>query len=167
MAIGERIRWFRNRLDMTQKELGLKVGFGEHTADARIRQYETGIRNPKADVVKDLARIFDVAEETLTVPDIDTYIGLMHTLFALEDMYGLTITKLDGQVCLKQDLNHPNYSLSLANDLLTWYEEKNKLVTGCIRTEEYDQWRYCYPREKTIYQQWELDKKQKGELENE
>lgn len=25
----------------------------------------------------------------LTVPDIDTYIGLMHTLFTLEDMYGL------------------------------------------------------------------------------
>ena len=83
---------------MTQKDLGIEMGFGERTADIRVRQYETGKRNPKADMIKDLAAIFDVAEEALSVPDIDTYRGLMHTLFTLEDMYGLTITKLNGQV---------------------------------------------------------------------
>ena len=29
-------------------------------------------------------------EQALDIPDIDSYIGLMHTLFALEDIYGLT-----------------------------------------------------------------------------
>lgn len=29
------------------------------------------------------------------------YIGLMHTLFTLEDLYGLTVSEADGEVCLK------------------------------------------------------------------
>ena len=89
MAIGERIRWFRKRHGLTQRELGLKLGFTNKTADLRIRQYETGLRNPKEGTIKDLAQVFDVAEEALAVPDIDSYIGLMHTLFTLEDLYGL------------------------------------------------------------------------------
>ena len=44
-------------------------------------------RVPKIDSVKQMSQIFDVNTHALTVPDIDTHIGLMHTLFALEDMY--------------------------------------------------------------------------------
>lgn len=69
----------------------------------------------------------------------------MHTLFALEDNYGLTITTLDEQVCLKQDINHPNYSHSLAEDLRSWSEIKSKLTSGSILTSEYDHWRYSFP----------------------
>lgn len=32
------------------------------------------------------------AENALDVPHIDSYEGLMHTLFALEDIYGLKLT---------------------------------------------------------------------------
>ena len=157
MGVGERIRWFRKRKDFTQRELGLKVGFTNKTADLRIRQYETGLRNPKEDTIKDLAQVFEVAEEALAVPDIDSYTGLMHTLFALEDLYGLTIMKIDGQVCLRPDVNHPNYSLSLADDLNAWYEVKEKRLNGIIRMEEYDQWRYTYPRENVEAQKKRLD----------
>ena len=44
------------------------------------------------------SQLFDVSTHALTVPDIDTYIGLMHTLFALEDMYGLKIGEIDGEI---------------------------------------------------------------------
>jgi transcriptional regulator with XRE-family HTH domain len=44
MAIGERIRFFRNLKGMTQKFLGVKVGFPEKTADIRLAQYESGTR---------------------------------------------------------------------------------------------------------------------------
>lgn len=91
MAIGERIRFFRNLCGMTQKYLGQVVGFPEKTADIRMAQYEAGTRTPKEDLTKALAHSLDVSPDALTVPDIDTYIGLMHTLFALEDIYGLTI----------------------------------------------------------------------------
>ena len=88
MAIGERIRFIRNLRGMTQKFLGLQVGFSERTADIRMAQYESGSRTPKADLVEQLADALDVSAEALNVPNIDSYTGLMHTLFALEDLYG-------------------------------------------------------------------------------
>lgn len=167
MGVGERIRWFRKRKDLTQRELGLKVGFTNKTADLRIRQYETRLRNPKEDTIRDLAQVFEVAEEALAVPDIDSYIGLMHTLFALEDLYGLTIMKIDGQVCLRPDVNHPNYSLSLMEDLNAWYEVKEQRQNGIMRTEEYDRWRYTYPKERAADTKEVLDRsKAKLKFEN-
>ena len=55
MAIGERIRFFRNLKGMTQKFLGVKVGFPEKTADIRLAQYESGTRTPKSDLTEALA----------------------------------------------------------------------------------------------------------------
>ena len=117
MAIGERIRWFRKRHNLTQKELGIKIGLNKLTAETRIGQYETGQRKPKPDMINDMAEALGVSSEAIAVPDIDSYIGLMHTLFTLEDRYGLTVTNLDGQVCLKLDVNNPNYDLGVASDL--------------------------------------------------
>ena len=80
MAIGERIRFIRNLRGMTQKYLGIMAGLPERTADIRMAQYEAGTRTPKEDLTKALAHALDVSPDALTVPDIDTYIGLMHTL---------------------------------------------------------------------------------------
>ena len=85
MAIAERIYFFRNLRGMTQKVLGKLVGFSENTADVRLAQYEAGARTPKDDVVTSLAVELEISPLALTVPDIDTFDGLMHTLFALED----------------------------------------------------------------------------------
>ena len=41
MAIGERIRFFRNMKGITQKYLGMVVGVPERSADVRMAQYET------------------------------------------------------------------------------------------------------------------------------
>ncbi len=166
MAIGERIRWFRKAKNMTQKELGIKMGFNERNADLRVGQYETGQRNPKPDMVKELAQIFGVASESISVPDIDSYIGLMHTLFTLEDRYGLTVTMLDGEVCIKQDMNHPNYDMSVADDLRSWYAIKSKLASGSILTAEYDQWRYSYPKDKAMANSKRIDELSKKERSN-
>ena len=101
MAIGERIHFFRLLLGMTQKYLGTAVGFPERSADVRLAQYETGSRKPKADLTAALAQVLDVSPQALDVPDIDSQIGLMHTFFTLEDVYGLTVSEADGEVCLK------------------------------------------------------------------
>ena len=103
MAIGQRIRFFRNRKGMTQKQLGEVLGFLGKTSDVRMAQYESEARVPRHDLVKEMADIFDISTHALTVPDIDTYIGLMHTFFALEDMYGLKIDEMDGEVVLRLD----------------------------------------------------------------
>ena len=114
MAIAERIHFFRLLRGMTQKYLGMSLGFPEKSADVRLAQYETGSRTPKADLTAALAEVLDVSPHALSVPDIDSYVGLMHTLFTLEDNYGLKIGEMDGGVCLKVDVRKNKDAARLA-----------------------------------------------------
>lgn len=143
MAIGERIRFFRNLRGMTQKYLGHMVGFPEKTADIRMAQYESGSRTPKADLTNTLAQVFEVSPQALTVPDIYSYNGLMHTLFTLEDLYGLKITELDGEVCLHLDKGMGTNYITMFS---AWKKQAEKYKNGAITKEEYDYWRYNYPK---------------------
>lgn len=145
MAIGERIHFFRNKSGMTQKYLGQRLGFPKQSADVRLAQYETGTRTPKTDLTNRLADELGVSPNALTVPDIDSYIGLMHTLFALEDIYGLKINDIDGTVCLTVDVFKSSESRNLNEMLRTWQQTALKLKNGEITQEEYDRWRYHYP----------------------
>ena len=145
MAIGERIHFFRSLRGMTQKYLGMAVGFPERTADVRMAQYESGIRTPKADLTAALAHTLDVSPQALNVPDIDSYIGLAHTLFALEDTYGLTVKEVDGRVCLQVDPAKGRTAEELQQILTAWREQTAKLEAGEITREDYDKWRYRYP----------------------
>ena len=133
MAIDERIHFFRLLRGMTQKYLGTAVGFPERSADVRLAQYETGSRKPKADLTAALAQVLEVSPQALDVPDIDSYIGLMHTLFTLEDIYGLTVSEADGEVCLKVNKDKGK-------------DAADKLSSEEISREEYDNWRYYYPK---------------------
>ena len=153
MAIGERIRFIRNLRGMTQKYLGMTIGFDEKTADVRMAQYESGTRTPKADLTKSLAAILEVSPHALDVPDIDSNIGLMHTLFALEDLRGLQIAEIDGEVCLRLDKSKGRIYDEMLKMLTAWQEQAAKLKTGEIAKEEYDQWRYRYPEFDTT-QRW-------------
>ena len=129
---------------MTQKYLGEILGFLGKTSDVRMAQYESEARVPKAELVKEMAGIFDVSPYALNVPDIDTYFGLMHTFFALEDMYGLKISEIDGEICLHLDKTNSNYT-SLFRMFHSWQQEAAKLENGEISKEQYDEWRYKYP----------------------
>ncbi len=146
MAIGERIRFIRNLRGMTQKWLGLAVGFPERAADVRMAQYEAGTRKPKENLVNDLARVLEVSPSALDVPNIESYVGLMHTLFALEDLYGLNIGNIDGEVCLRLSKSNSTTFSSMFEMFSAWEKESTKLRKGEITQEEYDQWRYNYPK---------------------
>ena len=141
---GKRIRFFRTKIGLTQKQLGEKLGFTGRTSDVRMAQYESEARSPKQDLINQLAQIFHVDSRALTVPDIDTYVGLMHTLFALEDMYGLKIKDIDGELCLCLDKSNTSFS-SLFDMFSSWQQQAEKLEKGEISKDEYDEWRYRYP----------------------
>ena len=153
MAIGERIHFFRTMRGMTQKYLGMALGFPEKSADVRLAQYETGTRTPKADLTAALAEVLDVSPKALDVPDIDSYTGLMHTLFTLEDNYGLKISEMDGEVCLKVDVRKNKDAAQLHEMLCAWRQAATMLKTGEITQDEYDRWRYRYPEFDTT-QRW-------------
>lgn len=146
MAIGERIKYIRNFRSMTQKELGMAIGFDEKTADVRIAQYESGTRTPKADLLNALAKALEVSPQALAVPDIDSYLGLMHTLFTLEDIYGLTVEKGENDVSLRVDPCKCKDAAEISVMLSAWAEQAEKYRNGDISREDYDKWRYNYPK---------------------
>lgn len=145
MAIGERIRFFRNLKGMTQKYLGVKLGFPEKTADIRMAQYESGSRTPKEELTNELAELFGISASALNVPDIESYNGLMHTLFALEDLYGIKVSEINGEICLALDKDTGSNYITMFEIFSAWKEQAEKLKNGEISKEEYDNWRYNYP----------------------
>lgn len=156
MAIGERIHFFRVMRGMTQKYLGTVLGFPEKSADVRLAQYETGTRTPKTDLTASLANVLDVSPQALAVPDIDSYIGLMHTLFTLEDRYGIQIDEADDEVCLKVNVRKGKDAAELHKMLCAWRQSAAMLKAGEITQEEYDRWRYHYPKFDTTGQWHEV-----------
>ena len=146
MAIGERIRFIRNLRGMTQKYLGTLAGFPEKTADIRMAQYESGTRTPKEALTGTLAGALDVSPLALTVPDIDTYLGLIHTLFALEDLYGLTIENRDGEVLFRFDPRKGRDAANISEMVCAWAAVAEKYRAGEISKDDYDKWRYNYPQ---------------------
>ena len=145
MAIGERIHHFRLLHSFTQKYLGELLGFNDMQADVRIAQYEKGARSPKEKYLNALAEVFEVSPQALTVPDIDSYIGLLHTLFAMEDIYGLYADEINGELCIRLDKSKGTTYLSIFDMISAWQSQRAKLASGKITKEQYDQWRYNYP----------------------
>ena len=131
---------------MTQKYLGQMVGFPEKTADIRMAQYESGSRSPKAELTENLAGVLGVSPLALSVPDIDSYLGLMHTLFTLEDRYGLTVETGETGVSLRVDHRKGKDAAELSEMLTAWAEQAEKYRNGKINREDYDKWRYNYPK---------------------
>lgn len=144
MAIGRRIYLFRRRRGLKQKELGQMLGFSASTSEARITQYEKETRIPKSDLIRRMAEIFQVRPEAIAVPEMDTVIGMMHTLFAMEDEYALEPDYLQGELCIRFDWNKKD-KYSIYKYVNSWYLEQERLRKGEITKEEYDNWRYNFP----------------------
>jgi len=60
MQIGQRIKQARKHRGLTQKDLGLMVGFDEKNADVRIAQYESEVRTPKPEMRDKIAKALDM-----------------------------------------------------------------------------------------------------------
>ena len=73
-------------------------------------------------------------------------IAIFYTLFTLEDLYGLHIDEIDGELCLRLDKSKGTTYLSMFDMFHAWQEQAEKLKSGKITQEEYDQWRYNYPK---------------------
>ena len=146
MSVGERIRFFRTMRRMTQKYVGMRLGFSERSADVRIAQYETDARTPKRELLDNIADVLGVHPDALTVPDIDSLFGVMHTFFALEDRYDLRV-EYDGSKGIIKIVPGYNYIISedLAELVDSWAKQAEKYRAGEITKEEYNNWRYTFP----------------------
>ena len=68
ITFGRKLKHLRQKNHLTQKELGMAVGFPDSCADVRIAQYESDIRTPKEDLMKLFASKLGVPVELFTVP---------------------------------------------------------------------------------------------------
>lgn len=86
ITFGERLQFIRKHRGITQKKLGLKLGFSENTSDIRIAQYETNQRTPRPDLIAAMANILDVTIDSLTSPIPNTAMEIMQFLFWAEEL---------------------------------------------------------------------------------
>lgn len=68
MKLGEKIKFYRNEMNLSQEELGSKIS----VTKATISNWEAGIRIPDGDKVGELAKLFGVSTDYLLgIVDID------------------------------------------------------------------------------------------------
>ena len=89
MEVGQKIKLVRLHRGLTQKQLGDLLNLGDGGAN-RIAQYEIGYRVPKPSLLKEIAKVLDVKEETFFVSDkylFQTSCGqLCGTILNIEDL---------------------------------------------------------------------------------
>lgn len=122
MTIGQRIKRIRNFRGMTQKQLGLLLGFGDN-GDVRIAQYESDTRTPKSSVRLRMAEILGVSPYALS-PSITTNRNdFIQSIFWMEDLKG------GGDIydCIKE-----------------WETMKSKYESGELSAKEYFEWKLTY-----------------------
>ena len=141
MDVGKKIKRFRTAFGLSQKELAQRSGMSEPA----IRNYELGNRTPSEKQLKKIAEALGISEFAISDPNLESYEGVLHALFYLEDEYGIIPRKIDGQIYLSVE-NKNATTRAVSKMLSSWSSESEKLKSGEITKEEYDMWRYSYPR---------------------
>ena len=85
MTVGDKIKKIRTFRGMTQKELGLAVGFEEKGADNRIAQYETNYRVPKRELLDKIAEALRVDRQNFYTIAPGSAEDFMRTFFWLDE----------------------------------------------------------------------------------
>ena len=144
MDVGKKIKRFRTAFGLSQKELAQRAGMSEPA----IRNYELGNRTPSEKQLKKIADALGISIFAISDPNLDSYEGVLHALFDLEEKYGISTREIDGQVYLAVESKNAA-TRAVSKMLSSWNSEFEKLKSGEITKEEYDMWRYSYPRIKS------------------
>jgi len=146
LAIGDKIKKIRIKRDMTQKELGLAIGFNKKPADVRMAQYESGTRVPKEAIIIKIAEVLKVNSDYLMAPTLTKTEEIIHTLIYLDEYNQLKMQA--EEYTTPEGENQKNIKLSItAVDyyLEEWYDKKRALENNEITQEEYYEWKINWP----------------------
>ena len=150
--IGRRIRAIRQEENMSQGELGEKVGLNAN----RIQQYENGARNPKFELCKQIAEALEVEASALLDPQVASYIGAMFAFFEMETLYDLRLKEVDGQMCICFGESQNDIHVSTMNkNLKAWYDRRKQMEEDILNAaseeekkkiiHEYHMWEWNFP----------------------
>ena len=143
MTIGQKIKKYREAKNLTQKQVALRAGMSEPA----IRNYELGNRTPSAKQIEKIALSLDVSPFAISNPDLESYDGVMHALFYLEENYGVIPGEIDGEICLK----FKDKFSTISSDVEKWLREYKAVQNASdddIEKAEayYEEWKSSYPR---------------------
>lgn len=141
MKIGEKIRKYRTEQGLSQKQLAAMAGLSEPA----IRNYELGNRTPSEKHLTNIAKALNISTFAISDPDLESYLGVMHSLFALEDEYGAKLVCEPGATYI----TFPAGS-ELMQRLSDWGKIYTALKDENISEEEYKNWKDTYP-EKAVF----------------
>ena len=166
MILGERIKRIRTFRGLTQRELGLKLGYEERNADVRVAQYESGYRVPKKDTLMEIARILNVNYINFIIEAPGCAEDIMQTFFWLDEdnrntFHLFQLVRNPGK-CNVSDDKSVRYNDSdewpahapvgmwidygLVNEFLReWGLRKEQLKSGEISEDEYFEWKINWP----------------------
>lgn len=136
MSIGERIRKYRNEVDMTQRELAEEVGLTE----SAIRNYERDIRTPGDEQIERIAEALDVSSDAIRDIGVEGARGALEVLFRCERELGLSPVVTEDGVAVAPDPARPG-SQKAAQALRAWKRMRDQLSAGEISEEDYEAWK--------------------------
>ena len=138
MGIGERIKHYRKAKGLTQAQVAKAVGISE----AAIRHYEHNIRTPNSTQLAAIADALEINPAAISDYGIHTERDAIEILFRLEEMAGLKPSETDGKIVLVAGQQQTHSQISYA--LISWGEMRDKLDSGEITYEEYDEWKASF-----------------------
>jgi len=149
MAVGDRIKRVRNFRGMTQRELGVAIGFDAKTADVRMAQYESGTRTPKEDTLRKISEALDVNYRALYEPTRYAAEDIMYTLFELDEHYGnlniYDVEDTSDQFDIQKHKAVSFHARLLDGFMAEWQQRKKDLADGTISKAEYMEWKLNWP----------------------
>ena len=166
MTVGDKIKKIRTFRGMTQKELGLAIGFEEKGADNRIAQYETNYRVPKRELLDKMAEALRVDRQNFYTIAPGSAEDFMRTFFWLdEDSPGairlFQLVRNPGRAGAADDTAvryndsddwpaHPPvgmyFQYGLVDEFMReWLFRQQELHAGEITREEYFEWKLNWP----------------------
>lgn len=143
MTIGQKIKKYREAKNLTQKQVALRAGMSEPA----IRNYELGNRTPSAKQIEKIALSLDVSPFAISNPDLESYVGVMHALFYLEENYGVTPGEIDGEICLRFKDKFSTISSNVEKWLREYKTVQNASEDDLEKAKAYyEEWKNSYPR---------------------
>lgn len=167
MEVGQKIKLIRLHRGLTQKQLGDLLNLGNGSAN-RIAQYEIGYRIPKPSLLKEIAQVLDVQEDTFFLRDkylLDILRTIMWYDFEHRKTFNLATVTPDSSIASTESKTpelHGNARTVLGNvvtpatvlwmnapfaDVLMqeWLTRKQELASRAITKSEYFEWLIQWP----------------------
>lgn len=135
MNTGKKIKLIRTFRGLTQKELGEACGIHE----VAIRKYELGKNIPKPEQLRKIAQALNVNVNSLAEFDIETDGDVLPLLFAIDDVFEVSVKDVDGEPGIFFS------NKSLIQFLKDWQAMKKLLASGSQTQDNYEIWKTIRP----------------------